>query len=163
MDVEVMARAVGQSAGVIVFWDDNPDIGMAWPRAVQMIPEVQWGTGTLDGADCLVLYLFAGDQSLELYVPETLPTTPALWLDVWELLITREPDILKIRYGGSPADGNREVTFLLPKETGESPMDKLRLFAQKADQWPEADSLRGLHGKLLERLQVLSPVEVLPS
>lgn len=157
IDVQIIPAAVGQSDGAIVFWDDNPDIGMVLPRAVQLISEVQWGTGALDGQDCLVLYLFAGEQSVELYIPERLPTTPVDWLDVWELLCAWSPEVLKIRYGSSPADGNRELTLLLPKEEGEGPLDKLRLFVHKARRERDAGGWRDGNGEMLERLEALVP------
>jgi hypothetical protein len=124
--VEIVPSAVGQSEGVIVFWDGHPEIGVAWPRPLQMIDEVQWGIGSLNQQECLVLYLFTEQQSIELYLLEQLPTSPTEDLDVFALLCEWKPKVLKIRYGDSPVDREREITFLLPQGEGEGVLEKLR-------------------------------------
>ena len=151
--MQILPDAVGQSDGQIVFWDENPEIGAALPRPVQMISEVQWGAGLLDGEDCLILYLFLGEQALELYLPQTLPTAPAESLDVWALLWAWAPRMLKVRYGRSPADREREVVLLLPEADGERLSDALRAFAERADAGRESGEAALPNGEFLRRLR----------
>lgn len=128
--MEIIPAAVGQSDGVIVFWDNNPEISVAWPRPLQVIEETQWGISSLDNADCLVLYMFAQGGSIELYLKEQLPTTPTNELDVWALLCDWNPNVLKIRYADTPVDGQHEITFLLPQGDGQSLVDRLEAFRE---------------------------------
>ncbi|QSO46347.1 hypothetical protein [Alicyclobacillus mengziensis] len=124
--MEIVPSAVGQSEGVVVFWDHHPEIGVAWPRPLQLIDELKWGIGSLNQRKCLVLYLFTGEQSIELYLLEELPTSPTENVDVFALLCEWRPQVLKIRFGDSPIDREREVTFLLPQGDGQGMMDKLQ-------------------------------------
>ena len=151
--MQIIPNAVGQSEELLVFWDENPETGIALPRAVQMITGLQWGLGALDHDDCLILYLFSGEQAVELYLPQRLPTTQEQDVDVWDLLWTWNPQVFKIRYGSSPLDRAKEVTVLLPKGEGESVRDRLRDFVKLTDNPSEYGELAGIHGELLARLQ----------
>ena len=153
--MQIIPVALGQSEGVITLWDDNRDIAMALPRETQFISELQWGAGVLDDDPCLILYLFIGQQTIELYLPEHLPTTPEQQVAVWQTIMQWRPEVLRVRYGESPLARQHEVTFLLPKEEGETAADKLQAFvkqleASESDR-EESDDLT------TQLLRVLSP------
>ncbi len=126
MITEFVPVAVGQSDGVIVLWEGVPEIGVAFPRTVQVIEEVQCGIGMINGEQCLILYLFAGDSYLQVYLKQFLPTSPDEVIDGWELLCAWNPNMLKVRYGDSPRNKDKEVTFLLPAGEGEQLIDQLK-------------------------------------
>jgi hypothetical protein len=132
--MQIIPLAVGQSDGAIVFWEDNAEIGVAWPRTVQVIDEVKWGVGSINQEECLVLYLFSEHQAAEIYLPEVLPTTPSDSIEIWRVLCEWDPDMLKVRYGDTPMKSENEVTFLLPAVEGESLVEKLRTFRDMAVQ-----------------------------
>ncbi|MHB1629741.1 MAG: hypothetical protein ACYCVB_15475 [Bacilli bacterium] len=153
--MQIIPAALGQSEGVITLWDDNRDIAMALPRETQFISELQWGAGVLDDDPCLILYLFVGRQTIELYLPERLPTAPEQQVAVWQTILQWRPEVLRVRYGESPLARQYEVTFLLPKEEGETAADKLQAFvkqleASESDR-EESDDLT------TQLLRVLSP------
>ena len=131
--MQIIPVALGQSEGVITLWDDNRDIAMALPRETQFISELQWGAGVLDDDPCLILYLFVGQQTIELYLPEHLPTTPEQQVAVWQTIMQWRPEVLRVRYGESPLARQHEVTFLLPKEEGETAADKLQAFVKQLE------------------------------
>ena len=131
--MQIIPVALGQSEGVITLWDDNRDIAMALPRETQFISELQWGAGVLDDDPCLILYLFIGQQTIELYLPEHLPTTPEQQVAVWQTIMQWRPEVLRVRYGESPLARQHEVTFLLPKEEGETAADKLQAFVKQLE------------------------------
>jgi|GEM_PF-5194721 len=131
--MQIIPVALGQSEGVITLWDDNRDIAMALPRETQFISELQWGAGVLDDEPCLILYLFVGGQTIELYLPEHLPTTPEQEVAVWQTIVQWKPDVLRVRYGESPAARQYEVTLLFPKEEGETVADKLHTFIRQLE------------------------------
>ncbi|KPV45263.1 hypothetical protein [Alicyclobacillus ferrooxydans] len=124
--MQVVPSAVGQSDGVIVFWDDNPEIGVAWPRPVQVVDSIEWGIGSVNEEECLVLYMFVDGQSLELYMLPELPTNATQVLDVVKLVCDWDPNMVKVRYGESPGDKTHEVLFLLPKSEDAGVVAKLR-------------------------------------
>lgn len=126
--MQMIPLAIGQSDGVLVLWEDNPEIGLVFPRGTEVIQQVEWGAGTLGQDDCLILYLFIGSQAVELYLPQRLPTTPEQELDIWLSICNWQPDTLKLRYGRTPSDREREVLLLLPKGPGEKLIDKLSEF-----------------------------------
>ncbi len=132
--MQIIPVALGQSEGVITLWDDNRDIAMALPRETQFISELQWGAGVLDDDPCLILYLFVGQQTIELYLPEHLPTTPEQQVAVWQTIMQWRPEVLRVRYGESPLAREHEVTFLLPKEAGETVADKLQAFVKQLEE-----------------------------
>ncbi|MCY0876136.1 MAG: hypothetical protein OWT28_07710 [Firmicutes bacterium] len=130
--MNIIPSALGESAETLVLWDDCPEIGIALPRSPQLITELQWGAGTLDeGTQCLILYLFFGEDIAEVYLPEVLPTAPEQSVAVWDLLLRRDPEVLKLRYGTSPLARDSEVTLLLPSREGERLADRLRAFATR--------------------------------
>lgn len=132
--MQIIPVALGQSEGVITIWDDNRDIAMALPRETQFISELQWGAGVLDDDPCLILYLFVGQQTIELYLPEHLPTTPEQQVAVWRTIVHWKPEVLRVRYGESPLARQYEVTLLLPKEEGETVADKLQAFVKQLEE-----------------------------
>ncbi|QQE77220.1 hypothetical protein [Alicyclobacillus sp. SO9] len=130
--MKIVPDAVGQSDGALVFWEETPEIGTKWPLSANVVDEIRWGVGSLEQEDCLVLYLFSKQEVAELYLPEQLPTSPDEAVEVWKVLCAWRPELIKVRYGSSPADTNKQVTFLLPASEGEDIVDKLRLFKDAA-------------------------------
>lgn len=130
MDLQMIAQAMGVSDGVLTFWDECPEIGLALPRPEQVVHEVRFGAGDLDGTPCLILYLFVGEDVLECYMEEILPTRPDQDVPVWTTLLEAAPDLIKIRYGAHPTDGSREVSLLLPAQSTECLADRLTTFAR---------------------------------
>jgi len=130
--MQLIPAALGEIDDTLVIWDDCPDIGIALPRATQVIASLEWGAGTLDeGEECLILYVFFGEDHLEIYLSESLPTAPDLDVAVWSLLLRRDPEVLKVRYGTTPAAREQEVTLLLPTREGDRLADRLRMFAER--------------------------------
>lgn len=130
--MQLIPAALGEADDTLVIWDDCPDIGIALPRSTQVIASLEWGAGTLDeGEDCLILYVFFGEDHLEIYLSESLPTAPDMDVAVWSLLLRRDPEVLKVRYGATPAAREQEVTLLLPTREGERMADRLRMFAER--------------------------------
>lgn len=150
--MQIIPNAVGQADGVLVFWDESPEFGVAFPRQNQIIHEVRFGAGTLNHEDCLILYMFMGDQSVELYLPQMMETAPETTLDVWQLICKWKPDLLKVRYGSSPIDREKEVTLLLPKRDAEGLIDKLKEFVRLSKPDQGADELVQLHGTMVAAL-----------
>lgn len=153
--MNIIPAALGITQDVLTFWDDCIEIGIALPRTVQLVSEVNFGAGELNETPCLILYLFFGEDTVELYLPEQLPTSPTEHTSVWYTLFSREPDVLKIRYGTHPSEEDKEVTLLLPKAEGERMIERLRLFAKRYLEQPDesdvASSLRlSLHDLLEE-------------
>lgn len=130
--LEVIPRAIGQSSGTLVLWDDNPEVGVFLPRATQLVSELNWGFGSLGQNPCLILYMFVAEQPVEFVLPRTLPTAPDQYVDVWHLFVTWPTDVLKLRYGDRLIDRAREVSLLLPTIEGENLIDKLTLFTKKS-------------------------------
>ncbi|KUO96961.1 hypothetical protein [Ferroacidibacillus organovorans] len=126
--MQVIPAAVGQSDGLLVFWDDQPELGLLFPRSVEVVADVRFGAGRLFDRDCLILYLFIGEQTVEIYLPESLPTRFEQTASVWAFLCAWDPEALKIRYGETPADRSKESMLLLPKLEGERLLDRLRQF-----------------------------------
>lgn len=149
--MQVVPYAVGQSEGTVVFWEDNAEIGVAWPRKAQVIDEIRWGMGSMNQEECLILYLFAGKQVAELYLPEQLPTTPNESIEIWRLVCAWRPELIKLRYGTTPLDSDKEVTFLLPTREGDDIVDTLRRFR---DVTAEAESTTeaAAHAEFLGRV-----------
>lgn len=149
--MQIIPNAIGQSSQTLVFWDDDPELGVALPRATQLVSELSWGFGTIQETPCLVLYLFIADQTLEMVLPRMLPTSLDANVDVWRLLIDWHADVLKLRYGNSPVDREREITLLLPTTESENLIDRLRLFTEKY----EGELVNGVQGAQRELLQTL--------
>lgn len=129
--MQLIPIALGQSDEALVLWDEYPELSVAFTRNTQTISLLNWGAGDLDGEPCLILYLFAGEQALEILLSETLRTSPESKIEAWSTLWNWKPDLLKIRYGPTPIDKESEVTFLLPKTEGETLIDKLTEFIRK--------------------------------
>jgi len=132
MGLQMIAQAMGVSEGVLTLWDECPEIGLVLPRPEQVVHEVRFGAGDLDGTPCLILYLFVGEDVVECYMEEVLPTRPDQEVAVWTTLLEAAPDIIKIRYGSRPTDGSREVSLLLPAQGTECLADRLTTFARAA-------------------------------
>ncbi len=126
--MQIIPLALGQSDHAITLWDENPELSIVFPRPLQFVSELAWGLGTLDDLPCLILYLFIAEHTVELYLPEKLPTKPDEKVDVWQTILSWRPDLLKVRYGDSPVDKEHEVTLLFPKEEEESLITKLTSF-----------------------------------
>jgi len=138
--MRIIPLGLGQSDGTLVFWDNHPEIEAYFNKATEAISEVRWGAGALEEQPFLVLYLFTSTQAVEMYLPETLPTSVDTKIPVWATILNWKPQVLKVRYGNLPTDGEHEVTLLLPKGPGELCMDKLddfvRLTRQQMDKGP---------------------------
>ncbi len=154
--MQILPLAVGQSSDLIVFWDDNPGVGVQLPRPTQVVSEVSFGFGFFEETPCLVAYLFIADHVLEFVLPRLLPTSPEQSIDVWHLLANWRSDVWKLRYGESVVDHEREVTLLLPTGPGASVLDKLRLFVEQSSAELKSDELqRGVLAELTEILEHL--------
>ncbi len=129
--MEYVPVAIGQSEGVPVFWEGIPEIGVVFPRSVQLIEEIHCGTGMMNYEHCLILYLFAGEVVLQMYLKQFLPTSPDEVVDGWEILCAWNPDVLKVRYGDSPMNKDKEITLLLPGKEGERITDKLSELSER--------------------------------
>lgn len=154
--MQIAPRAVGQSSDLIVFWDDNPDVGVLLPRTTQVVSELSFGFGMYEEAPCLVVYLFIAEQALEFVLPRVLPTSPQQSIDVWHLLANWRSDVWKLRYGDNVIDDDREVTLLLPTAGGASLLDKLRLFVEQSAEKLKADPFQ--RDALEELKEILSLV-----
>ncbi len=158
--MQVIPAAVGQSDGLLVFWDDQPELGLLFPRSAEVVADVRFGAGRLDSNDCLILYLFIGEQTVELYLPETLPTRFDQTAAVWVLLCAWDPQALKIRYGETPGDRSKESMLLLPKLEGERLLDRLRQFVAQSKGQAESDVSGDAAPEWIDRLQeLLSEIE----
>lgn len=133
--MEIIPEAMGQSDNVLVFWDPHPEIGVVCPRPVQSVSEVTFGLGSANTEPCLTMFLFVGETDLEIYLPENLQTDEASSVPVWEVLLEWKPEVLKVRYGETPADRSSEITFLLPTLPGETVHEKLRDMVKKSESW----------------------------
>lgn len=138
--MEIVPIAIGESDGALVLWEPRPDIGIALPRAAQVIGEAHWGAGEHADEPCLILYAFFGEQSLELVLPEYLPTTPERQVDAWGCVLARDPELIKIRYGEQPNDRDKECVLLFPAQSEDRLAISLRAFARRLAQ---ADEARG--------------------
>ena len=87
---------------------------------------IEWGIGSVNQEECLVFYLFASGQSLEVYLLPELPTRANEVLDVVRLVCDWDLSMMKVRYGQSPGDKAHEILFLLPKEEEAGAVAKLR-------------------------------------
>lgn len=152
--MQIIPLALGQSDGAITLWDENAELAIVFPRPIQFISDIAWGLGHLDDQPCLILYLFIGDQAVELYFPEQLPTSPEHQVDTWQTLFNWQPEVIKVRYGESPVDKNHEVMLLFPKEEGETLMEKLTAFILQAKQTLDSDHDE-IHGQIVEKLSSL--------
>ncbi|MDP9727648.1 hypothetical protein J2S04_000575 [Alicyclobacillus tengchongensis] len=130
--MQFIPKALGQSNDLLTFWDHLPEMAILLPRPLQVVSEIQWGIGELDRQPCLILYLFVGEDTLELLLPRELPTSPHEQVDVWELLISWRTDCVKLRYGESPLHAEQEVTLFLPASESEALLSQLYLFVQKS-------------------------------
>ena len=154
--MQIIPRALGQTEGALVFWDDLAEIGVALPRPTQVIDELSVGLGVLEGAPSLIVYASYGGQTLEVHLPRELPTSVEAAVDVWEVLWKWRPDVLRLRYGESPTQREREVTLLLPKAPGESLAEKMRDLARRMEAERRADALGADQvGALLELLELM--------
>jgi hypothetical protein len=129
--VEIVPIAIGESDGALVLWEPRPDIGIALPRAAQVIGEAHWGAGEHGDEPCLILYAFFGEQALELVLPQQLPTTPERQVDAWGCVLRRDPELIKIRYGEHPGDREKECVLLFPAQAEQRLATTLRGFAHR--------------------------------
>lgn len=139
--MQIIPRALGQTEETLVFWDDLAEIGVALPRPTQVIDEITVGLGVLENAPSLIVYASYGEQTLEVHLPRELPTSLEAQVDVWEVLWKWRPAVMRLRYGESPAQRDREVTLLLPKAPGESLAEKMRDLARRMEAERRADRL----------------------
>lgn len=154
--MQILPQAVGQSSDLIVFWDDNPGVGVQLPRPTQVVSEVSFGFGFFEETPCLVAYLFIGEHVLEFVLPRMLPTSPQQSIDVWHLLANWRSDVWKLRYGESVIDHEREVTLLLPTDAGASVLEKLRSFVEQSSGELTSDEVqRAVLAELTEILEHL--------
>lgn len=155
--MQVIPLALGQVENTIVLWDEQPELGVALPRPVQVVDEVRFGTGTLGDEWCLILYLFIGEQTIEVFLPEHLPTSPEAEVEVWHVLCRFDPDSFRVRYGASAGDARKEVLLLCPKAPGERLSDKLEEFYIQSKGLADAEDevLANVFGRLEEALAEL--------
>lgn len=154
--MNIIPSALGESGNTLVLWDDCPDIGVALPRSPQLISELQWGAGSLEeGQHCLILYLFFGEDTAQVYLPEELPTSPTDSVAVWSVFLRRDPELLKVRYGPSPLDADAEITLLLPNREGERLADRLRAFIERLATEQAAVQTNTAITTLCQRLSVI--------
>lgn len=126
--MRVIPRAVGQTDGALVLWQDSAELADCLTQTSEVVTEVRWGIGILDEDACLILYLFRATETLEVYLPQTLPTSPEDQIDVWKTVYRWQPQVLKMRYGHSPVTRDYETTLLLPTQSGETTVEKLQAF-----------------------------------
>lgn len=137
--MQVIPAAVNHRApDLLMLWDPNPELAILFPSGRRAFEEFHWGAGVLDGSPCLILYLFGGEQAVEVYFPMRLPTGPSTEADVWDALLALRPERLSIHYGDRPSDEKKsvELHFAAGEDNGlvarlESFLDKtLRLYDQ---------------------------------
>ncbi len=139
--MQIVPRALGQVEGTLVFWDDLAEIGIALPRPTQVIDELTVGLGALLGEPSLIVYASYGEQTLEIHLPRELPTSPEAKVDVWEAIWKRRPDVIRLRYGESPLQREREAVLLFPGTPGESLAEKMRDLVRRLERERRADRL----------------------
>lgn len=152
--MRVIPRAVGQSDGALVLWQDSAELADCFTQTSEVVTEVRWGIGVLDEDACLILYLFRATETLEVYLPQALPTSPQAQIDVWKTIYRWQPQVVKLRYGHSPAMRDGETTFLLPTQNGETAVEKLQAFLNQM-KTQRGQGLPSSHEALLRDLEAI--------
>lgn len=98
-------------------WD--PECGLGQTRYAE-ITEVQmecrWGAGLIEEEAALILYLFDGDRTMEVYFPQQIAVGPEREMNSWDVLLSMLPESLVLVYGEKPANPKHwlKVTFKEP-------------------------------------------------
>lgn len=106
MEYQIHPAALGrdQSETELHIWDPDCDLGKSFIGTSVIHCDSHWGAGMIEDEAALILYLFEGEQAIEVYFMENVAVGPNREMNSWDVLLSMQPESLVLVYGESPAD-----------------------------------------------------------
>ncbi|MEB3101931.1 hypothetical protein [Ferviditalea candida] len=106
MEFQVYPVALGrdQSEAELHIWDPVCGLSQSFEGTALIQCDSHWGAGMIEDEAALILYLFEGEQAIEVYFTENVSVGPNREMNSWDVLLSMQPESLVLVYGESPSD-----------------------------------------------------------
>jgi hypothetical protein len=130
LQVHPMALGRDKSDKELHAWDPECGLEQHYTGVSTIHCDCQWGAGLVEDKVALILYLFDGDRTIEVYFTQNVAVGPKAEMNSWDVLFSMQPESLVLVYGEKPTD--RSSWLKIECKAGNGLMEGLDTFLNKA-------------------------------
>lgn len=106
-----------QSEKELHLWDPESDLNNQEFEGSSIKGDCRWGAGLVDDETALILYIFHGERTIEVYFPQKIAVGPNREMNSWDVLLAIKPESLVLVYGEQPTDRDRWLQVQFEQDT----------------------------------------------
>jgi hypothetical protein len=130
LQVHPIALGRDKSDKELHIWDPECGLEQYYNGVSTIDCDCQWGAGLVEDKVALILYLFDGDRTIEVYFTQNVAVGPNTEMNSWDVLFSMQPESLVLVYGEKPTD--RDSWLRSECKVGHGLMESLDDFINKA-------------------------------
>ncbi len=115
--VHPVALGRDQSEKELHLWDPDSDLNDQDIQESSVKGDCRWGAGLVDNETALILYIFHGERTIEVYFPQIVAVGPDREMNSWDVLLTMKPESIVLVYGEQPTDRDKWLHVRFENET----------------------------------------------